>query len=96
MRLLLIEDEKKVASFIKKGLEINPSLIALDVNEKPFAGLPVTVRLIKKEWHAHLREGALGSGKPQTVTEEVRKTLKAQMTPLAQSITEKVLGRAIS
>ena len=32
----------------------------------------------------------------QVEAEEVRKTLKAQMTPLAQSITEKVLGRAIS
>ncbi len=32
----------------------------------------------------------------QTDAEEVRKSLKAQMTPLALSITEKVLGRAIS
>ncbi len=32
----------------------------------------------------------------QRDAEEVRKGLKAQMTPLARSITEKVLGRAIS
>lgn len=31
----------------------------------------------------------------QVEANEVRKTLKAQMTPLAESITEKILGRAI-
>jgi F-type H+-transporting ATPase subunit b len=31
----------------------------------------------------------------QTEANEVRKTLKAQMTPLAESITEKILGRAV-
>ncbi|MBI5249002.1 MAG: ATP synthase F0 subunit B [Desulfomonile tiedjei] len=31
----------------------------------------------------------------QAEASEVRKTLKAQMTPLAESITEKILGRAV-
>lgn len=31
----------------------------------------------------------------QAEATEVRKTLKAQMTPLAESITEKILGRAV-
>lgn len=83
----------KAERFVKKGLDINPALIALDVNEKPFAGLPLTVRLLKKEWHAHLREGPLGKGKPQTVTDEVKKVLeeKTVMSALnAQSVNFRV------
>lgn len=32
----------------------------------------------------------------QTESEQVRSTLKAEMTPLAQSISEKILGRSVS
>jgi len=61
----------KVERFIKKGFVIEPEFFAMDVLEKNKSDLAVTVRLLKKEWHSHLREAALADGKGQYITEEV-------------------------
>ncbi len=61
----------KVDRFIQKGDIISPQILALDVDQKLKPGVEITLRLIKREWHSHLRESPLNQGKPDYVTEQV-------------------------
>lgn len=61
----------KVDRFIQKGNTITPVLVALDTEQKPRSGISITLRLIKREWHSHLRESPLSQGRPDYVTEQV-------------------------
>lgn len=61
----------KAERFVKKGLEIPYSFVALDVKNDPVDKLPVKVKLIKREWRAYFVESDLSTSAPKYRTESV-------------------------
>ncbi len=78
----------KVERFIQKGNVISPQILALDVEQKLMPGVEVTVRIIKREWHSHLRESPLSDGKPDYITEQVDTTLEETVVKSEKEIKE--------
>lgn len=71
----------QVDRFIKGSKTISPKIIAIDVNNNLLAGQDVTVRLLAREWHSHLRETDFADGVAKYVTDMVdREMSKTTMT----------------
>ncbi|MBI2840119.1 MAG: hypothetical protein HYX75_17525 [Acidobacteria bacterium] len=61
----------QVDRFIKNSKTISPKIIAIDVDNNLLAGQEVSVRLLAREWHSHLRETDFADGIPKYVTDMV-------------------------
>lgn len=61
----------KAERFVKQGLTIPVSMLALDPEGAPVTNVAVTARLIQRSWHSYLREASLSGGSPEYVTEQV-------------------------
>jgi uncharacterized protein YfaS (alpha-2-macroglobulin family) len=77
----------KVPRYVERAERLEPEVIAVGPDGKPLAGLPVTVRLLRRSWHSVLRAGDFsdGAAKYQTdvVDEKINEiTVKTADAPL--------------
>jgi uncharacterized protein YfaS (alpha-2-macroglobulin family) len=65
--------------YLERAAQIEPAVVAVGPDGRPVAGLPVTVRLLQRQWHSVLRAGDFseGAAKYQTdvVDEKVSETV---------------------
>lgn len=85
----------KIPRYLEKATELKPEVLAVGVDDKPFKGQEIRVRLFRRVWHSTLRETsfATGQAKYQTEQEDVQlaeKTLVSgtQATPHTFPIAE--------
>ena len=55
--------------FLTGALEIRPQIVVLDHAESPLAGLPLTVRLSRREWHSYIADTDFTTGEARYVTD---------------------------
>lgn len=61
----------KAPRYLERAASVTPSIVALGPDGKPVAGQEVTVRLIRREWHAHLQAGDFSRAEAKYVSEVV-------------------------
>lgn len=61
----------RVPRYLERADVVRPKVIVLGPDEKPVAGQPVTVRLVQRQWHSHLRASDFTDGVARYVTEVV-------------------------
>ncbi len=61
----------KVPRYLEQASEIRPEVLVLGPDEKELAGVALTVRLIHRQWHSHLRASDFSDGVARYVTELV-------------------------
>ena len=57
--------------YIERAASISPQVIALDHTGQPLAGLTITARLKKREWHSYLQASDFSEGSARYVTDTV-------------------------
>lgn len=57
--------------FVEDAAQIEPELVVLGADGRPVAGRGVSVRLIRREWHSHLRASDFADGVARYVTDVV-------------------------
>lgn len=79
----------KIPRYLERATELSPQIIAVGVDDKPFKGQDVRVRLFRRVWHSTLRETsfATGQAKYQTEQEDVQLAEKT-LTSGADALTE--------
>jgi uncharacterized protein YfaS (alpha-2-macroglobulin family) len=65
----------KVPRYLPDAQTIEPELLALDGAGEPLAGLEMTVRLIKRNWHSVLQASDFSQGSAKYVTETIDEKL---------------------
>lgn len=77
----------KMPRFQKSASVLEPEIIAVGVDDKLLAGQKVQVRLYKRTWHSHLREGQFATGQASYVTEmEDTKLLETEVVTAASAV----------
>ncbi|MBN2370838.1 MAG: alpha-2-macroglobulin [Vicinamibacteria bacterium] len=76
----------KAPRFIERAKEIAPAVIVVDAQGEPIAGQRMTVRLLRREWHSHLRASDFSDGVARYLTDVVdvkiqEKTATSAATP---------------
>ncbi len=61
----------KVERFLEEAEAIQPEIIVVGHDGKPIAGKEVTVRLLLRQWHSHLRASDFSSGEARYTTDVV-------------------------
>ncbi len=61
----------KAPRYLERAASVTPAIVALGPDGKPVAGQEVTVRLIRREWHAHLQAGDFSRAEAKYVSEVV-------------------------
>ncbi len=61
--------------FLTGALEIRPQIVVLDHAESPLAGLPLTVRLSRREWHSYIADTDFTTGEARYVTDVLDRPL---------------------
>lgn len=61
----------KVPRFLSSARRITPEIVVLDPDGEPLGGAELTVRLLQRQWHAHLQAGDFTDGAARYVTETV-------------------------
>jgi uncharacterized protein YfaS (alpha-2-macroglobulin family) len=61
----------KVPRFVERPGTLKPEILVLGPDDKPRAGVKVTLRLVHRQWHAHLRASDFTDGVARYVTEVV-------------------------
>ena len=59
----------RTGRFLTGALEIRPQIVVLDHAESPLAGLPLTVRLSRREWHSYIADTDFTTGEARYVTD---------------------------
>src|SRR5207247_11436764 len=52
----------KVPRYVERAASIEPQVLVLGLDDKPLAGTSVTVRLLSRQWHSHLRASDFSEG----------------------------------
>lgn len=60
----------KVPRYLEKATELKPELIAVGVDDKPFKGQEIRLRLFRRVWHSTLRETSFATGQAKYQTEQ--------------------------
>jgi uncharacterized protein YfaS (alpha-2-macroglobulin family) len=60
----------KIPRYLEKASELKPELIAVGVDDKPFKGQEIRVRLFRRVWHSTLRETSFATGQAKYQTEQ--------------------------
>jgi len=68
----------KAPRFLPRARSIEPELVVLGPDGEPLEGKPVTLRLLRREWHSHLRASDFGDGLARYTTDVVDVKLKEQ------------------
>ncbi|MFT4976825.1 MAG: hypothetical protein ACI8S6_002730, partial [Myxococcota bacterium] len=61
----------KVPRFLPDARRIIPEIVVLDADGAPLVDVPLKVRLLQRQWHAHLQAGDFTDGEARYVTETV-------------------------
>lgn len=61
----------KAPRYLERAASVTPAIVALGPDGKPVAGQEVIVRLIRREWHAHLQAGDFSRAEAKYVSEVV-------------------------
>ncbi len=61
----------KVPRYVERAERLEPEVIAVGPDGKPLAGLPITVRLLRRSWHSVLRAGDFSEGAAKYQTDVV-------------------------
>jgi hypothetical protein len=65
----------KVPRYLERAREVVPELVAVGPDGEPIAGQPITVRLLRREWHSHLRASDFSDGVARYMTDVVDETV---------------------
>jgi uncharacterized protein YfaS (alpha-2-macroglobulin family) len=68
----------KAPRFLPRARSIEPEIVVLGPDGEPLPGKPVTLRLLRREWHSHLRASDFGDGLARYTTDVVDVKLKEQ------------------
>jgi hypothetical protein len=73
--------------FVPRARSIEPEVVVLGPDGEPLAGKEVTVRLLRREWHSHLRASDVSDGLARYATDVVdvkvkEHTLKSGKQPI--------------
>ncbi len=68
----------KAPRFLPRARSITPDVVVLGTDGEPLAGKPITVRLLRREWHSHLRASDFSDGLARYTTDVVDVKLKEQ------------------
>ncbi len=68
----------KVPRFLERARQVTPELIAVGPDDELIRDLPVTVRLLRREWHSHLRASDFSDGVARYVTDVVDQKVREQ------------------
>ena len=60
----------KIPRYLEKATQLKPELIAVGVDDKPFKGQEIRVRLLRRVWHSTLRETSFATGQAKYQTEQ--------------------------
>jgi len=60
----------KLPRYLEKATTLEPSVLAVGVDDKLVKGQEVRVRLFRRVWHSNLRETSFATGKAKYVTEQ--------------------------
>ncbi|HEX4954482.1 MAG TPA: alpha-2-macroglobulin family protein [Thermoanaerobaculia bacterium] len=69
----------KVPRYLERAAEIHPEVLVLGPEEKELPGVALTVRLIHRQWHSHLRASDFSDGVARYVTELVDEKVAEKM-----------------
>jgi uncharacterized protein YfaS (alpha-2-macroglobulin family) len=61
----------KAPRFVERAKEITPELLVVGADGEPIADKEVTVRLLRREWHSHLRASDFSDGVARYLTDVV-------------------------
>jgi hypothetical protein len=61
----------KVPRFLPNARRVSPEIVVLDADGQPIEGKDVEVRLLQRQWHAHLQAGDFTDGAARYVTDTV-------------------------
>ncbi|MEM1176767.1 MAG: MG2 domain-containing protein [Acidobacteriota bacterium] len=61
----------KAPRFLEPGAALAPEVLVLGADDEPLAGQSVTVRLLHRQWHSHLRASDFSDGVARYVTDVV-------------------------
>jgi uncharacterized protein YfaS (alpha-2-macroglobulin family) len=78
----------KAPRFLPRARSIEPEVVVLGPDGEPLEGKEVTVRLLRREWHSHLRASDVSDGLARYATDVVdvkvkEQTLKSGKQPIA-------------
>jgi alpha-2-macroglobulin len=65
----------KVPRYVERATRIQPELVVVGPDDKPLAGQPVTVRLLRRQWHSHLQASDFSDGVARYRTDVVDEKL---------------------
>lgn len=68
----------QVPRYLERAQKIKAQIIAVAPDGKLLADQPITVRLLKREWHSHLQAGDFAQGEAKYITEVVDQKISAQ------------------
>jgi len=77
-----------VGRFLPHAEEVTPQLLAAGPDGELLAGVPVTVRLIHRQWHSYLRASDFTAGETRYVTDVVEETVQEIETVTADEPVE--------
>ena len=60
----------KIPRYLEKATQLKPELIAIGVDDKPFKGQEIRVRVFRRVWHSTLRETSFATGQAKYQTEQ--------------------------
>jgi uncharacterized protein YfaS (alpha-2-macroglobulin family) len=66
----------KVARYIERAERLRPEIVVVGPDDKPLAGVEVTVRLLHRQWHSHLRASDFSDGVARYTTDVVDEQLR--------------------
>jgi hypothetical protein len=80
----------KMPRYLEKASALTPEVIAVGVDDKPFKGQDVRVRVMRRVWHSTLRETSFATGQARYVTDQedtqvAEKTITSGEKPQALS-----------
>ena len=61
----------KVPRYIERAAKVEPEVIVVGPDDKATEGTPLTVRLLNRQWHSHLRESDFSQGVARYITDIV-------------------------
>ena len=66
----------KLPRFLEQSEKITPEIIAAGADGSMKSGVPITVKLIRRQWHSHLRAGDFSSGIARYITDVVDEKIR--------------------
>lgn len=81
----------KAPRYLEKAKAIEPEIVVLGPDDSPIPGTDVTLRLLHRQWHSHLRASDFSSGQARYITDVVdekisERIVRSGSAPVAVSL----------